>query len=49
MLRSLGGKSPQVHPTAFVSEFAYVVGDVRIGSVTPRSGRASSSAPTAAR
>ena len=26
MLRSFGGKSPQVHPTAFVSEFAYVVG-----------------------
>jgi carbonic anhydrase/acetyltransferase-like protein (isoleucine patch superfamily) len=33
-LRSLGGKSPQVHPTAFVSEAAYVVGDVVIG---PRS------------
>lgn len=32
MIRSLGGKSPQIHPTAFVSEFAYVVGDVRIGA-----------------
>ena len=31
MIRSLGGKSPRVHPTAFVSEFAYVVGDVEIG------------------
>jgi carbonic anhydrase/acetyltransferase-like protein (isoleucine patch superfamily) len=27
----LKGKSPQVHPTAFVSEAAYVVGDVEIG------------------
>ena len=31
MLRSLDGLSPTVHPTAFVSEFAYVVGDVEIG------------------
>ncbi|MDA1348930.1 MAG: gamma carbonic anhydrase family protein [Chloroflexi bacterium] len=31
MLRSLDGLSPKVHPTAFVSEFAYVVGDVEIG------------------
>ena len=31
MIRSLAGKSPVIHPTAFVSEFAYVVGDVRIG------------------
>ena len=31
MIRSLDGKVPRVHPTAFVSEFAYVVGDVEIG------------------
>ena len=31
MIRSLGGISPRVHPTAFVSEFAYVIGDVEIG------------------
>ena len=31
MIRSLDGKMPKVHPTAFVSEFAYVVGDVEIG------------------
>ncbi len=34
MIRSLDGKSPVVHPTAFVSEAAYIVGDVEIG---PRS------------
>lgn len=31
MIRSLDGKLPKVHPTAFVSEFAYVVGDVEVG------------------
>lgn len=31
MIRSLDGKTPRIHPTAFVSEFAYVVGDVEIG------------------
>jgi carbonic anhydrase/acetyltransferase-like protein (isoleucine patch superfamily) len=31
MIRSLEGKWPRIHPTAFVSEFAYVVGDVEIG------------------
>ena len=31
MIRSLDGVAPKVHPTAFVSEFAYVVGDVEIG------------------
>lgn len=31
MLRSLDGKSPKIHPTAFVSEFAYLIGDVEIG------------------
>ena len=28
MIRSLGGMAPRIHPTAFVSEFAYVIGDV---------------------
>ena len=32
MLRSLQGKSPQVHPDAFVSEAAYLVGDVEIAA-----------------
>ena len=32
MIRSFGGKRPQVHPTAFVSEAAYVIGDVAIGA-----------------
>ena len=31
MIRSLDGVAPRVHPTAFVSEFAYVIGDVEIG------------------
>ena len=31
MIRSLDGVSPRIHPTAFVSEFAYVIGDVEIG------------------
>ena len=31
MIRNLGGKSPRIHPTAFVSEAAYIVGDVQIG------------------
>ncbi|MDA1280047.1 MAG: gamma carbonic anhydrase family protein [Chloroflexi bacterium] len=34
MIRSLGGKIPVIDPTAFVSEAAYIVGDVEIG---PRS------------
>ena len=32
MIRSLNGKTPQIDPTAFVSEAAYVVGDVVIGA-----------------
>jgi carbonic anhydrase/acetyltransferase-like protein (isoleucine patch superfamily) len=39
LIRSLDGVWPKVHPTAFVSEDAYVVGDVEIGegsSVWPR-------------
>jgi carbonic anhydrase/acetyltransferase-like protein (isoleucine patch superfamily) len=31
VIRSLEGKWPMIHPTAFVSEFAYVVGDVEVG------------------
>lgn len=31
MIRTLGDKTPKIHPTAFVSEFAYVIGDVEIG------------------
>jgi carbonic anhydrase/acetyltransferase-like protein (isoleucine patch superfamily) len=34
MLRSLDGKAPKIDPTAFVSETAYLVGDVEVG---PRS------------
>ena len=32
MIRSLAGHTPQIDPTAFVSEAAYVVGDVVIGA-----------------
>lgn len=32
MIRSLDGKTPAVHETAYVSEFAYVIGDVVIGA-----------------
>ncbi len=31
MIRSLGEATPKIHPTAFISEFAYVIGDVEIG------------------
>ena len=31
MIRSLNGKTPRIHPTAFISEAAYIVGDVEIG------------------
>ena len=31
MIRSFNGKTPKIHPSAFVSEAAYVVGDVEIG------------------
>ena len=31
MIRSLGDKTPKVAETAWISEFAYVVGDVEIG------------------
>ena len=31
MIRSLGDKTPRIASTAWVSEFAYVVGDVEIG------------------
>lgn len=32
MLRSVDGHIPQVHPTAYINESAYVVGDVTIGA-----------------
>jgi len=31
LIKTLEGKTPVIHPTAFVSEAAYVVGDVEIG------------------
>ena len=31
MIRSLGEATPKIHPTAFISEFAYVIGNVEIG------------------
>jgi carbonic anhydrase/acetyltransferase-like protein (isoleucine patch superfamily) len=31
LIRSIDGKSPQIHPSVFVSEAAYIVGDVIIG------------------
>lgn len=31
MIRSFMGKSPRIHPSAYVSEAAYVIGDVEIG------------------
>jgi carbonic anhydrase/acetyltransferase-like protein (isoleucine patch superfamily) len=32
MIRSFKGKFPQIHPTAFVSEGAYLIGDIEIGA-----------------
>jgi len=31
MIKSFGGKQPQIHPTAYVAETATVIGDVTIG------------------
>ena len=31
MIREFNGKAPQIDPTAFVSEAAYIIGDVTIG------------------
>ncbi len=31
MIRSFRGKAPNIHPTAFISEASYIVGDVEIG------------------
>ena len=31
MIRSIEGKTPKIHPTVFISESAYIVGDVEIG------------------
>jgi carbonic anhydrase/acetyltransferase-like protein (isoleucine patch superfamily) len=30
VIRSIDGKAPQIHPSAFISEAAYIVGDVAI-------------------
>jgi len=32
MIRSWNGKSPKIHPSAYVNEMAYVVGDVEIAA-----------------
>ena len=32
MIRTLKGSSPKIHPTAFVSENAYLIGDIEIGA-----------------
>ena len=32
MIRSWNGKSPKVHPSAYVNEMAYIVGDVELGA-----------------
>jgi len=34
VIRSLDGKTPKIHPSCFVSETAYIVGDVEIGEDT---------------
>lgn len=34
MIRSVDGKKPRIHPSAFISEAAYIVGDVVIGEGT---------------
>ena len=34
MIRSIDGKTPKIHPSAFISEAAYIVGDVIIGEGT---------------
>lgn len=31
MIRTLDGKTPRIHPSVFIAETAYVVGDVEIG------------------
>ena len=31
MIREIGGKAPRIHPSCFISESCYVVGDVEIG------------------
>jgi len=31
VLRSLGGKKPRIHHSAFISEAAYLIGDIEIG------------------
>ena len=31
LIKTLDGMTPKIHPTAFVSEVAYIIGDVEIG------------------
>ena len=31
MIREYNGKKPKIHTSAFVSEFAYLIGDIEIG------------------
>ncbi|MFQ5893754.1 MAG: gamma carbonic anhydrase family protein, partial [Nitrospinota bacterium] len=31
MIRAFGGKTPRIHPTAFVAEGVVVIGDVEVG------------------
>ena len=31
MIREIGGKAPRIHPSCFISEACYIVGDVEIG------------------
>ena len=48
MIRSFGGKTPVIHPSAFVSEAAYVIGDVYVGegsSIWPMAVLRADSAP----
>ena len=48
MIRSFGGKTPVIHESAFVSEAAYLIGDVHIGegsSVWPMAVLRADSAP----
>ena len=32
MIKAFNGKTPKIHKDAFVSEFAYLVGDIEIGA-----------------
>ena len=49
MIRTLGDKTPKVAETAWISEFAYVVGDVEIGEYSSIAGGGRSAAPVHAK